>query len=308
MPDAHSTEPHAAGHDQEVDDVASPSPRREDVDLISAIGARDVGATVSGGITPPDHPDDPDLPENRGRRPAEQPPGVQSLRTREPLTRDRIITAAIDYVDTHGLPALTMRRLGQRLGVEAMALYRYVPSRDDLLDAVVAAVVDELYSDDDVHFTPQHGWQDYLQRLAHGVRRIALAHPALFPLVATRPSKAPWVRPPLRSLKWVESFLTALLTHGFTREQAVIAYRAYTSFLLGHLLLEVAQRGVAINAIDDPDGAPGTDVAELGGDYPVLVDLQDLLSLDETISEFEESLENLIARLGDMLTTHSSHL
>jgi AcrR family transcriptional regulator len=290
------------------DDVthATGGTQREPAD--SAIGARDVGATVSGGITTPDHPDDPDLPENRGRRPAEQPPGVQSLGNREPLSRERIIAAAIDFIDTHGLPALTMRRLGQRLGVEAMAFYRYIPSREDLLDAIVESVVDELYSDGDVYLEPRHGWQDYLNRLAHGVRRIALAHPALFPLVATRPSEAPWVRPPLRSIKWVDSFLSALVSHGFTDDQAVIAYRAYTSFLLGHLLLEVAQRGVAINAVDDPDGGTRTQTLDLGDDFPVLVRLQDKLSLDETIAEFEESLDSLITRLGELLATDAGHL
>ncbi|SDO99994.1 transcriptional regulator, TetR family [Klenkia soli] len=274
----------------------------------SAMGARDVGATVSGGITAPDHPDDPDLPENRDRRPAQDPPGVQPLGPREPLSRDRIVSAAVDYVDTHGLPALTMRRLGARLGVEAMALYRYVPSRDDLLDAVVGRVVDELFDDAEVHLSPVHGWQDYLQRLAHGVRRSALAHPALFPLVATRPPAAPWVRPPLRSLRWIDSFLTALRSHGFTDEQTVVAYRAYTSFLLGHLLLEVAQRGVAINALDDPDGAPDADPDALVAEHRSIADLQHLLALDETVTEFEESLESLIERLGAMVEDDATHL
>ena len=100
-----------------------------------------------------------------------------------------------------------MRRLGAELGVEAMALYRYVPSRSDLLDGVVEAVVDELYADPEVHLLPQNSWQEFVIRLAHGVRRMALAHPGAFPLVATRPPAAPWVCPPLRSLRWIESFL-----------------------------------------------------------------------------------------------------
>jgi AcrR family transcriptional regulator len=274
----------------------------------SVVGARDVGATVSGGITAPDHPDDPDLPENRNRRPAQDPPGVQPLGAREPLSRRRIVDSAIDYVDSHGLPALTMRRLGARLGVEAMALYHYVPSRNDLLDAMVERVVDELFDDPEVYLEPRRGWQDYLQRLAHGVRRTALAHPALFPLVATRPPAAPWVRPPLRSLRWIDSFLDALRTHGFDDDQTVVAYRAYTSFLLGHLLLEVAQRGVAINAADDPTGAPDTVPDSDLADHQAISDLRDLLALDETITEFEESLESLIERLGAMVDDGSAHL
>lgn len=270
--------------------------------------ADDVGAVVRGGLTEPDFPDDPDLPENRGRRPAQDAEHSPPLAPREPLSRERIVAAAVAFVDTEGLPSLTMHRLGDRLGVKAMALYRYVPSREKLLDAVVASVVDELYDDADVYLEPRHGWQDYLHRLAHGVRRIALAHPALFPLVATRPPEAPWVRPPLRSLDWIESFLTALRTHGFSREQAVEAYRAYTSFLLGHLLLEVAQRGVAINAIDDPDGHPNSAPAQLDDKYANVADLQPLLSLDETVLEFEQSLENLIGRLDAMVDNRTNHL
>src|SRR3712207_7946930 len=55
------------------------------------------------------------------------------------------------------------------------------------LDAVVESVVDELYGDPHVHLEAHAGWVDYLHRLAHGLRRIALAHPEVFPLVATRP-------------------------------------------------------------------------------------------------------------------------
>jgi AcrR family transcriptional regulator len=278
-----------------TDEAADEVPRNE------------VGAVGQGGIDSPDHPDDPDLPENRGLRPAEDPVGPPDLGTRIPLDRDRIISGAIDFIDSHGLPALTMRRLGTALGVEAMSLYRYVPGRDDLLDGVVDAVVDELFGDEDVFFEPRFGWQDYLQRLAHGVRRIALAHPALFPLVATRPPAAPWVRPPLRSLRWVESLLRALHTNGFTSVQAVVAYRAYTSFLLGHLLLEVAQRGIAMNAIDDPNGSSTARVSDLDA-YPLIVELQPLLSLDETVTEFEEALESLLDRLTTMLDTGAHHL
>jgi AcrR family transcriptional regulator len=190
-----------------------------------------------------------------------------------------------------------MRRLGASLGVEAMALYRYVPSRDSLLDGVVESVIDELYGDPDVLLAASNGWQDYLARLAHGVRRIALAHPEVFPLVATRPPAAPWVRPPLRSLRWVESFLSALIDSGFTEAAAVAAYRAYSSFLLGHLLLEVSQKGVKISPEDVPEGVPEASAVTDLSQYPTVVRLESLLSLDESSAEFEEALENLLERL-----------
>lgn len=241
---------------------------------------------------------DPDSPAGRRGAAAVLPAGPPDT-GRTPLDRRRILGAAIEYIDANGLSALTMRRLGAHLGVEAMALYRYVPGREQLLDGVVESVIDELYGDPDVHLEASHGWQDYLQRLAHGVRRIALAHPEVFPLVATRPPAAPWVRPPLRSLRWVESFLVALTGSGFSADSAVAAYRAYSSFLLGHLLLEVSQKGVAVNAEDAGEGFPETapDLSE----YPTVVRLQELLSVDESAAEFEEALENLLGRLETVL-------
>ncbi|MEJ7757434.1 MAG: TetR family transcriptional regulator [Nocardioidaceae bacterium] len=115
--------------------------------------------------------------------------GVRASAERMPLDTERIVAAAIEFIDEFDLRDLTMRRLGSALGVEAMALYRYVPSRDDLLDLVVASIIDEMNHDPEVLAAPQNGWQDFLQRLAHGVRKIALAHPMAFPLVASRPPK-----------------------------------------------------------------------------------------------------------------------
>jgi AcrR family transcriptional regulator len=252
-------------------------------------------------MTRPDDDADPDSPEGRGSSAAVNPAAPAGA-GRGALDRRRVLGAAIEFIDRQGLQALTMRRLGAHLGVEAMALYRYVPGRENLLDGVVEAVIDELYGDPDVHLAASHGWQDYLQRLAHGVRRIALAHPEVFPLVATRPPAAPWVRPPLRSLRWVESFLDALIDSGFTEASAVAAYRSYSSFLLGHLLLEVSQKGVKIGPEDQPEGVPEAAASTDLSEYPTVVRLEELLSLDESAAEFEEALENLLGRLEVVLT------
>ncbi len=236
---------------------------------------------------------DPDTPEARGaagsvRQPAEPHSG------RRTLDRRRILAAAIGLIDDHGLRYLTMRRLGAHLGVEGMALYHYIPGREALLDGIVETVIDELYGDPDVHLShPQ--WQEYLQRLAHGVRRIALAHPQVFPLIATRPPAAPWVRPPLRSLRWMESFLQTLKGCGFSDTDAVATYRSFSSFLLGHLLLEVSAHGADIGPVEEQDPGPpnATDLT----DYPLLQAMQPELSQDRSADEFEESLEALIDRL-----------
>jgi len=218
---------------------------------------------------------------------------------RVPLDRDRIVDTAVKFVEEQGLRELTMRRLGGVLGVEAMSLYRYVSGRDDLLDGIVERLMAGMYDDPDVLKEPRDGWQDYLQRMAHGVRRMAIGHPQAFPLVASRPTEAPWIRPPLRHLEGVELFLNALITEGFSDEAAVAAYRAFTSFLLGNLLLEVSNRGADIGPLDviDPDAneeSSGSSLIE----YPLVRRLGKALAEDHSMEEFEEALEQLLDRLG----------
>jgi AcrR family transcriptional regulator len=227
----------------------------------------------------------------------------QSSAARLPLSRDRIVAAAVAFIDERGLAGLSMRRLGKSLDVEAMSLYRYVPGREDLLDAVVESIIDEMYGDPQVLVAPEDGWQDFVQRLAHGVRRVALAHPKAFPLVASRPTEAPWLRPPLRSLKWVELFLDALLREGFSEDAAVVSYRAFTTFLLGHLLLEVSTRGAVLSPLDEEatheeiaEGEGGVDQSGLE-EYPRVRALSYALREDHSLVEFEEALENLLDRL-----------
>ncbi|MFT4470657.1 TetR/AcrR family transcriptional regulator C-terminal domain-containing protein [Arthrobacter sulfonylureivorans] len=225
----------------------------------------------------------------------EDQPGGDRLR----LDRQRILEAGKVFIEQHGVRQLSMRRLGAELDVEAMSLYRYVPSREDLLDGIVESVVDELYSDPEVYVEPRYGWQDYLLRLAHGLRRLAMKHPQVFPLIATRPTEAPWVRPPLRSLRWVESFLRAMTNAGFSNENAVEAYRAFSSFLIGHLLLEVAALGADIGPVEDTGHSPSRQ-ADLT-DYPLLQELQGLLSEDHSKQEFDTALDSLLDRLDSQL-------
>jgi len=156
------------------------------------------------------------------------------------LSLDRIVTATLELMDEQGIGAATMRAVSSRLEVRSMSLYRYVQDRDELFDALVERIVNELADDPEVQPRPVDGWRPYLAGMAHGVRRYARAHPHAFPLVATRPPAAPWVNPPLRSLRWVEAMLTGLAREGFSDEQVLFTYRTFNSFLLGYLLLETS--------------------------------------------------------------------
>jgi AcrR family transcriptional regulator len=225
-------------------------------------------------------------------------PTAQRGSGRQGLDRRRIVGGAVSLIDSQGLKALTMRRLGEYLDVEAMAIYHHIHGREELLDAVVESVIDELYADPEVHMHSTE-WQQYLYRLAHGVRRIALAHPEVFPLVCTRPPAAPWVRPPLRSLRWMESFLETLHRCGFSDTASVAAYQLFSSFLLGNLLLEVSNKGVDIGPVDDPEPDQPSPTAVLD-DYPRLRHLQPHLSRDRSYDIFAESLEVLTDHLESL--------
>lgn len=223
---------------------------------------------------------------------------------RAPLSRDRILATGVAFLDERALSDLTMRRLGQTLGVQAMSLYRYVSGREELLDGIVERLIAQMNDDPDVLDTPRDGWQDFLQRLAHGVRRIALAHPKAFPLVASRPTEAPWIRPPLRNLATVEMFLDGLLSEGFSNDAAVAAYRAFTSFLLGHLLLEVAALGADIGPLDI---LAADDERPRLQPYPNVRLLGPQLAEDHSGTEFDEALESLLDRLTLLRAGGASH-
>ena len=189
------------------------------------------------------------------------------------LSLDRIVTQTLELIDEQGIAAVSMRTVGERLGVRGMSLYRYVSSREELFDVVVERIVDELAADSQVRLQPEAGWRDYLTRLAAGVRRYARAHPHAFPLVATRPPGAPWINPPLRSLRWIEAMLAGLRDEGFTDEQVLFAYRTFNSFLLGFLLLETSAAVLrdpkpGDGSFQSGDDSAGTDPVEPADPVP----------------------------------------
>ena len=219
------------------------------------------------------------------------PPPLPSQRGR--LTQQKVLTAAVEVIDTDGARDFTMRRVAERLGVETMALYRYFPGREDLLDGVVERVVDDLYNDPTVDLNSDN-WPMFLTRVALGVRRTALAHPLLFPLIATRGSEAPWVWPPLRSLRWMEGFLETFHRCGFGGATSLHVYREFSGFLLGHLMLETFPHSAGIA---ESEALPGsTNTPTLAG-HPRLRGVQTELTIDHATEEFDRSLHRLIERV-----------
>ncbi len=101
-------------------------------------------------------------------------------RRRPPLTRDRVLRRAVEIADEHGVEAVTMRRLADDLGVEAMSLYHHVRGKDGLLDGVVEVVLDEIgeavgrLGDPDAD---RAGWRAAVRGRALAARTVMLRHP-----------------------------------------------------------------------------------------------------------------------------------
>src|ERR1044071_6292850 len=116
------------------------------------------------------------------RRPTTAPPPIGR---RGGLTREQVLTAALKIIDDEGVEALSMRRLGQALDRNPMAIYRHAADKNALLDGVVEQVFTLVVVGDPG--SAQNGdWQDVLRRTAHTFRRVALTHPHLVPLLVTR--------------------------------------------------------------------------------------------------------------------------
>ncbi|MGW3043682.1 TetR/AcrR family transcriptional regulator [Kitasatospora sp. NPDC001159] len=174
-----------------------------------------------------------DGPEKRGR-----------------LSRPLVLDAAVTLVDREGLAALTMRRLAAELGVESMALYRYAPGKEGLLDGLIEAYFAEVNARlrTSAHTGPQESeWRLELRRIARAFAAAAHAHPEILPLVATRPLAVPMARRPAPVLELTEHILSVLGRAGFDDATALTAYRTFVAWNLGCTLVDKRQ------VVDNPD-------------------------------------------------------
>jgi AcrR family transcriptional regulator len=146
---------------------------------------------------------------------------VNRSRRAQPLTREEIVGAALRIVDSDGLAALTMRRLGADLGVEAMTLYHYIPSKEALLDLVVERMRSQMRLAD----PPPDDPAGLLEALFVEYRRALTAHPNLLPLAARRTEPS------------ATSGLDYLIGQGLARDDAVELYQSLIAFTVGYSLL-----------------------------------------------------------------------
>jgi AcrR family transcriptional regulator len=152
-----------------------------------------------------------------------------SRRTGAGLTRERVLQAGLDLVDREGVAALTMRRLGRELGVEAMSLYGYVSSKQDLLDGVLERVYEEM----PLTVTTRGSWVERLRQTARLFRQVLLRHPNTVGLAAARPLAD------RAKVGLLESAETELQRAGLDAGQASEVVMVVVSFTIGHVANEV---------------------------------------------------------------------
>lgn len=171
------------------------------------------------------------------------------------IDRDTVLAATLALADDEGLDAVTMQRVAARLGVTAMALYRHVGTKADLLDGVVERMLGELPAPP----ARARTWQAQLVAMSEGLRAVARRHPSVFPLLLLRPAATPAARAvtsrvldvlraagvPARDLARVERLISTLAL-GFAAGEAAgrikgtpaalaAEYRALARFVLAGL-------------------------------------------------------------------------
>jgi AcrR family transcriptional regulator len=187
--------------------------------------------------------------------------GVKA-RPREPLTRDRVLRAAVALADHGGVEALSMRNLARDLGVVPMALYKHVANKDELLDGMIDVVVGEI--DPPLSGTD---WKTAVRERILSARRALLRHPWASRVLESRPEATPTV------IQYMDSMLGLFRTGGFSVDLTHHAAHAMGSRLLGF----------SQELFDDTAAAPPDSevVQAMATAYPYIGELVKLITHDD---------------------------
>ena len=180
------------------------------------------------------------------------------------LSRERVLRAAIAMADASGLEAVTMRRLAQELGVEAMSLYHHVAKKDDILAGMVDMVIEEF----DLP-RPGEQWKDAIRRTAISAYDAMLRHPWSPALILSGPGISP------ARLAYMNAVLGALRGAGFSADMTDHAYHALDSHIMGFTLW---QAGIMATTT-------GEDVGTLAADLLATLPADEMPHLVEHIEQ-----------------------
>jgi AcrR family transcriptional regulator len=144
------------------------------------------------------------------------------------LTRKKVLASALEIADAEGLKAVSFRRLATHLKVTPMALYRYVESKEALLDGLGDLILAEL----ELPPSQPDDWREQLRTTARSLRSVLTAHPAVVPLLLTRSLLTP------AAMRTADSMLGLLRRAGFAPQEAVLLYQQLARLLLALVMLE----------------------------------------------------------------------
>lgn len=200
------------------------------------------------------------------------------------MSRDRILREALALVDAEGLAAVSMRKLGRRLGVDPMSLYNHVDGKDAVLDGIAEVLLAAIPAP-----PPGADLRETMSALAHGFRAAMLGHPRAAPLVLTRRLAS------MTALTLVETVLAPLLAAGFPPDRAVHGLRAVLAFLIGTLLREVEASGGT-----DPESVRRRRADLEGSGLPAVSAAAPYLAVCDHDAEFAFGLRILLDALGEL--------
>ncbi len=204
--------------------------------------------------------------------------------TSRALNRDLILDGAIELIEQKGPNALSMRRLGSKLGVEGMAIYHHFDGRADLLSAIGDRLLEPLGS-----LEPVSDWRGACRAFATALRDIAVARPATFQLLGLQPLDTP------AALRPVERLMSGLVEQGFGPTRALAIYRATVSYARGYALAE--STGFTVDAARSAGRKRLKALSHT--DFPILAGrTRELAELDAD-SAYELGLDALLSGLSD---------
>ena len=211
---------------------------------------------------------------------------------RAKLTRERVVTAALRIVDEDGLDAVSMRRVGRELGVEAMSLYHHVHDKEDLLMAIRERVLSEF-----VDPGTDGDWEMRVRRGARSWREVLRAHPNAIGLISAPKQFA--ITP--TALRPTETALRLLREVGLSEEDAVKAFCALGGFIVGFVMFEIGVTR-APSFGDQPPTAQALMATFPTEDFPCFMTSLPYLMSGDIDKRFEYGLDLLIAGIRSKST------
>lgn len=176
-----------------------------------------------------------------------------------PLSRERVVAAAVALADEKGEAGVTMRAIAAQLGVEAMSLYNHVSGRDDILDGMVDAVFGE------IDLPQATDWKQAMRERADSARAALRRHPWAVGLMDSRSQPGP------ATLRHHDAVLGALRAAGFSVPMAAHAFSVIDSYLYGFVLQELS---LPFSSSDELDEVAEGIMREMPADaYPHLTEL-----------------------------------